>query len=91
MGELSKQGMTDEDGKTIYTYTNQKAQTLLKRTQLGAGVWADTYYIYDYLWQLRLVIQPEALNRSNEAITHTNDGTYEYIQQDYTITQADAD
>ena len=37
---------TDEDGKSVYTFSDAKDKTILIRT-INGSVWHDTYYVYD--------------------------------------------
>ncbi len=70
-GKLSKTITIDEKGKKIYTYTDFGGKVILKKVQekeSGAGLdenghegWLCTYYVYDDLDQLRVIIPPRAV------------------------------
>ena len=69
--KLSKTITIDEKGKKIYTYTDFGGKVILKKVQekeSGAGLdenghdgWLCTYYVYDDLDQLRVIIPPKAV------------------------------
>ncbi len=63
-GELLKSVTVDEDGNEVREFTNLRGQVVLKRVQASADqtTWADTYYVYDELNNLRLVLPPEGVN-----------------------------
>jgi RHS repeat-associated protein len=59
----------DEDDKRVIQYTNTQGELILKKVQNtaapdGAGHtgWLSTYYVYDDLGQLRVVIPPMAVD-----------------------------
>lgn len=65
-GQLSVKSTKDEQGNEVREYTDKEGRTVLKKVQAVAGAvlsnasqWAQTYYIYDDLGQLRFVLQPE--------------------------------
>ncbi len=64
-GTLFKNGLTDENGHTTYTYTDLQGRVVLKR---GPGTEHaevhDTYYLYDDYGNLRYVLPPRG-RRSN--------------------------
>ncbi len=60
VGQLMKNEVIDEDGKSTIEYSNQRGQVLLKESKVEVNLWARTYYVYDDLGQLRVVIPPEA-------------------------------
>jgi RHS repeat-associated protein len=70
-GELYKNITVDEHGKQVIEFKNKEGQVVLKKVQLtaaadnGAGSghygWLCTYYVYDDLDNLRLVIQPKGV------------------------------
>lgn len=53
---------TDENGNKMRTYTNQLGQTVLKEVEESAGLWLQTYYVYDNLGRLVYQISPKAMN-----------------------------
>ncbi|UII21159.1 DUF6443 domain-containing protein [Fulvivirga ligni] len=83
-GQLLKNVTTDERGHQVVAFTNKQDQTILKRVQADevASKWADTYYIYDDLGNLRYVLPPVANERIKEgAIINENflqDWTFYY-------------
>lgn len=66
-GQLSITVTIDEQGNVVREYTNTEGQMILKKVQVVANSvnlnstsdWALTYYIYDDLGNLRIVLQPE--------------------------------
>lgn len=66
-GALFKNVGKDEHGKQVVQYKNKNGKVILKKTQLDASPsshhsgWLCTYYIYDYLDNLRYVIQPKGI------------------------------
>lgn len=61
--QLYKNTTIDEDGNSTIEYTNKQGQTILKKSQVNATTWAETYYIYDIYGQLSVVLPPEATSR----------------------------
>lgn len=65
--ELMVTETTDEDGKQIRLYTNERGQVILKKVQEAAnpganhGDWLNTYYVYNAQEQLSVVIPPKAV------------------------------
>jgi RHS repeat-associated protein len=67
-GELYKSLTVDEHGKQVIEFKDKEGQVILKKVQLTANAdngtgsdhtgWLCTYYLYDELNQLRVVIQP---------------------------------
>jgi hypothetical protein len=59
----------DEQGNTVREYTNKEEKVVLKKVQVVAGStdlnnvneWAFTYYVYDDLNNLVIVVPPEAV------------------------------
>ncbi|MFT3823038.1 MAG: DUF6443 domain-containing protein [Chitinophagaceae bacterium] len=70
-GELSKNVIVDEAGKQVAEFKDKEGKVILKKVQLtasddngsGAGYsgWLCTYYVYDDLGNLRLVVQPKGV------------------------------
>lgn len=70
-GSLFKEVAEDENGKQVITFKDEDGKIILKKVQLtataddGAGSvypgWLCTYYVYDYLDQLRAVVQPRGV------------------------------
>jgi YD repeat-containing protein len=96
-GELYKNISVDEHGKQVVEFKDKEGQVLLKKVQLTASTdngsgsghdgWLCTYYGYDNLNRLRLVIQPRgielllAASWSGGTITNIQSGLcfrYEY-------------
>lgn len=65
-GSLLVQTVTDERGKKTVSYINERGETVLTKTQLSNTIytghtgWLCTYYIYDEMGHLRMVIPPKA-------------------------------
>jgi hypothetical protein len=70
-GIIYKKKATDEDGNTIYEYTNGREQLLLIRRVLSASENADTYYVYNEYNNLAFIIPPKA----SDAIKNLPAGT----------------
>lgn len=66
---------TDEDGVKLATFTDFAGHTVLKRQYTGtAGIYQDTYYIYNEAGMVSYVIPPKALttmiaNSNNYSLT----------------------
>jgi RHS repeat-associated protein len=70
-GKLFKNVTIDEHGKQAIEFKDKQGNVILKKIQLTASAdngtgtghtnWICTYYIYDYLNNLRCVIQPEGV------------------------------
>ncbi len=70
-GELYKTITVNEHGKQVIEFKDKEGQVILKKVQIngagddGSGIsypnWLCTYYVYDDLNRLRLVIQPMAV------------------------------
>jgi RHS repeat-associated protein len=70
---LSVQEITDERGIKSITYTDLAGRTILTKAQdasvpsTGHNGWLCTYYIYDEMGQLRVVIPPKAVQQLQTA------------------------
>jgi RHS repeat-associated protein len=66
-GQLYKNTATDEAGHQVVEYKDMQGKVLLKKVQLwntpaaGSSGWLNTYYVYDDMDNLRLVISPKAV------------------------------
>ncbi len=84
-GQLYVNVTVDEEGNAVREYTNKSGQIILKKVQAVLGSanlnsttdWALTYYIYDDLGNLRIVLQPELSKR-----LHSGVDTYVVTQTD---------
>lgn len=68
-GQLSIKSTKDEQGNEVREYVDKQGRTVLKKVQaVGSAVlsnnahWASTYYLYDDLGNLVMVLPPEAVN-----------------------------
>lgn len=65
-GQLYKTVTTDENKKKVIEYKDKSGMVILKKVQIAASPaeghsgWLCTYYVYDKLDRLRLVIPPKA-------------------------------
>jgi RHS repeat-associated protein len=65
-GSLSVKELIDENGLRSISYTDLQGKTVLTKTQeadvpgLGAFGWLCTYYVYDEMNNLRVIIPPKA-------------------------------
>ena len=66
-GQLYENTTFDEDSSQMVTYTDRLGRTILKKSQVDATAWAETYYIYDVFDQLAVVLPPEATARLDTA------------------------
>ena len=57
-GQLTLLKSTDENGKLMLEAKDKEGRVLLKRALVAGSTYADTYYVYDDLGQLRAVLQP---------------------------------
>jgi hypothetical protein len=70
-GELFKNITVDEHGKQVIEFKDKEGHIILKKVQLTATAddntgkghygWICTYYVYDDLGNLRLVVQPKGV------------------------------
>jgi RHS repeat-associated protein len=66
-GTLYKTVTTDEQGNQVVEYQDLQQRVILKKVQVAAVPgsahvgWLNTYYVYDSLFNLRFVIQPQAV------------------------------
>ena len=95
-GQLMKTVTTDEDNKKMIVYTDKEGRAILKKVQFSATPavdhtgWLCTYYIYDEINRLRLVLSPKAtellLNGSSlNSIKDELCFRYEYDGKGHTI------
>ena len=59
-GMLAAEKSVDEDGRTLIVFTDEHDRTLLERRLADAGVYADTYFVYDGYGDLRYIVPPPA-------------------------------
>ncbi len=70
-GALQKLIMLDEDGNATIEYKDKSDRVVLKKVQASATVgdgyagWLSTYYIYDDMSRLRMVVPPKATEYLN--------------------------
>ena len=60
-GVLSVSETRDEENNRVLEYTDRLGRTVLKRAELAAGDYLDTYSVYDDFGNLRAVIPPQAV------------------------------
>ena len=58
-GALDVTRATDPDGCTLLTFTDWRGLTMLERRVVSDTEFADTYYLYDILGNVRVILQPE--------------------------------
>jgi RHS repeat-associated protein len=77
-GSLSVQEVTDEKGVKTVSYIDILGRTILTKKQLAAAPttghsgWLCTYYVYDEMSHLRLVLPPKAVEALNNATANWN-------------------
>jgi RHS repeat-associated protein len=70
-GQLLKYVVTDEQGHQVIEYKDKLGKVILMKIQQAASPstghfgWLCTYYVYDTLQNLRIVIQPQAVSLMN--------------------------
>ncbi|HEX3934893.1 MAG TPA: hypothetical protein VHW43_09470, partial [Puia sp.] len=70
-GQLQKNAVADEQGNQVVSYTDKFGRLILKKQQVSASPstghygWLCTYYVYDSLQNLRVIIQPQAVALMN--------------------------
>jgi RHS repeat-associated protein len=57
--QLLKVSTKDEQGNEVVEFTNKDGQIILKKVQVTASAYAQTYYVYDDFGNLVFVLQPE--------------------------------
>jgi hypothetical protein len=70
-GQLTIKSTKDEQGNEVREYTDKEGHVILKKVQAVAGspalndanAWAQTYYLYDDLGNLVVVLPPEAVRK----------------------------
>ncbi|WP_338813100.1 DUF6443 domain-containing protein [Bernardetia sp. Wsw4-3y2] len=82
-GELYVSEVEDEHGVRMKIFTDKTGKIILKRIDAGNNEWAQTYYVYNALEQLKLVIPPELtkklLNQTTQTFSGCNgNGAYSY-------------
>ncbi|MDG1279378.1 MAG: DUF6443 domain-containing protein, partial [Algoriphagus sp.] len=85
-GELSKVQTKDENQQLVIEYKDKLGRLILKKVQLAGtpGVdhtgWMSTYYVYDQLGRLRVVMPPKAteliLGGQSSTLASIRDGLY---------------
>ncbi len=76
-GQLSVKQTTDEQGHVVREYTDKNGVVVLKRVQSVETVpainndahWAETYYIYDDLGRLAMVLPPQGTKYAKQALS----------------------
>jgi len=77
-GSLSIQETTDERGVKTVVYKDELGRTVLSKQQIAASPttghygWLCTYYVYDEMNHLRMVIPPKAVDALNNSSVNWN-------------------
>lgn len=66
--ELLLNKTTDEEGHEVLEFTDKEGKTVCKKVQVGNGLFASTYYVYDVANLLVAVLQPEAVNTIQQSL-----------------------
>jgi RHS repeat-associated protein len=78
--QLQKQRTKDEHQNEVITFTDKDGKVILKKVQLNATTYTQTYYIYDDYQNLVCVLPPEAVKgiiKSSSLYFGQNDATKE--------------
>jgi RHS repeat-associated protein len=74
--ELTKDRSKDEQNNEIIQFKDKHGKVILRRIDAGGGQYAETYYIYDDLGNLMVVLQPEGTkNLSSSYFNQINNNT----------------
>ena len=60
---LSCTKTTDEETNDVLEYVDKEGRTVCKKVKAPGGLYASTYYVYDDLGNLAVVVPPESVNR----------------------------
>ncbi len=77
-GSLAVQQVTDERGVKTVTYVDELGRTILTKQQVSASPatghygWVCTYYVYDEMNHLRVVVTPKAVDALNTGSVNWN-------------------
>lgn len=62
---------TDENQHQVITYQDRKGNQILKKVEVAANQWLNTYYVYDHLDRRVYTIPPGAVELLGSGATHT--------------------
>jgi RHS repeat-associated protein len=85
-GSLSIQETTDERGVKMVLYKDELGRTILTKSQISTSPtsghygWLCTYYVYDEMNHLRVVIPPKAVDALNNSTVNWNLTSYPAIK-----------
>lgn len=85
-GQLTVTKTEDEDGHTILNFKDLKENLILERRIVSENKYADTYYIYDPIGELCIVLPPMAANllTTDDVVWNDTDSiirSYAYIYE----------
>lgn len=69
--QLMKNGTRDEQQNEVIEYTDKDGLVVLKKVQVDAATYASTYYVYNELGQLSMVLPPEASRSIHDKLKPT--------------------
>ncbi len=78
---LVKNIVKDEHQNIIIEFKDRLGKTILKKVQVNATEWAETYYVYDIQGRVVTVLPPEAVNRIRSASEYF--GTTDVSKNDF--------
>jgi RHS repeat-associated protein len=73
--ELTKSKSKDEQNTEIIQFKDKSGRIILRKIAAGGGLYAETYYIYDDLGNLMMVIQPEGTKNLASQYFNQTDAT----------------
>jgi len=81
-GSLMLSQIADENGNDVITFTDKMGRTILKRVELDATTYLETYYVYDIRGRMIYQVPPKAvteINANSAWATVKQNLVYEYI------------
>ena len=81
---LSVKSVKDEDGLTLLTFTDLLGRTVLERRHPASGEDLDTYYLYDDMGRLAVVMPPALAKIAATSPTRLNDADIDKYAYLYT-------
>ena len=64
-GELYRVRSIDENGNSVWDYTDKFGREVYKKVEVATGVYSESYQIYDQMNRLAYIIMPEGVSQLN--------------------------